>query len=106
VQPLSPITTNQLAASTSAEGAKPAPTDMSEDAKLRFEKLLWAELLTHTGLEKAMTLGGGEGASMFSRYFVEAIAEDLAEQQPLGLLDKELPAPVAAYTDAKGLINE
>ncbi|MFN3214050.1 MAG: hypothetical protein ACE37M_13180 [Henriciella sp.] len=106
MQPLSPITSNQLAASTSAEGTKPAPTDMSEDAKLRFEKLLWAELLTHTGLEKAMTLGGGEGASMFSRYFVEAIAEDLAQQQPLGLLDKELPTPVAAYTDAKGLINE
>ena len=62
MQPLSPITSNQLTASSSAEGAKPATTDMSEDAKLRFEKLLWAELLTHTGLEKAMTLGGGEGA--------------------------------------------
>ena len=43
---------------------------------------------------------------MFSRYFVEAIAEDLAEQQPLGLLDKELPSPMTAYTDAKGRINE
>ena len=106
MQPLSPLTANQLAASSSAEAGKPTQVELSEDAKLRFEKLLWAELLTHTGLEKAMTLGGGEGASMFSRYFVEAIAEDLAEQQPLGLLDKELPSPMAAYTEAKGRIRE
>ena len=60
-----------------------------EDTNVRFEQLLWAELLTHTGLEKALTLGGGEGASMFSRYFVEAIAADIAEQHPLGLLDAQ-----------------
>ena len=106
MQSLSSLTANQLATPAASQTAEPAQTELSEDAKLRFEKLLWAELLTHTGLEKAMTLGGGEGASMFSRYFVEAIAEDLAKQQPLGLLDKELPAPAAAYTDAKGLLNE
>ncbi len=106
MQPLSPLTANQLAAPSTGEAGKPAQVELSEDAKLRFEKLLWAELLTHTGLEKSMTLGGGEGASMFSRYFVEAIAEDLAEQQPLGLLDKELPSPMAAYTQAKGRIHE
>lgn len=106
MQPLSPLTANQLAAPSSADAGQTAQVELSEDAKLRFERLLWAELLTHTGLEKAMTLGGGEGASMFSRYFVEAIAEDLAEQQPLGLLDKELPSPAAAYTEAKGRINE
>ena len=60
-----------------------------DETTLKFEQLLWAELLTHTGLEKALTLGGGEGASMFSRYFVEAIAADIAEQHPLGLLDTE-----------------
>lgn len=76
--------------------SKPADTagpsrEMSEDTKLRFEQMLWAELLTHTGLEKSLTLGGGDGASMFSRYFVEAIAADIAEQHPLGLLDRDLP---------------
>ena len=106
MQPVSPLTANQLAAQSSVDAGQSAQVELSEDAKLRFEKLLWAELLTHTGLEKAMTLGGGEGASMFSRYFVEAIAEDLAEQQPLGLLDKELPSPMTAYTQAKGRINE
>lgn len=60
-----------------------------DDTNVRFEQLLWAELLTHTGLEKALTLGGGDGAAMFSRYFVEAIAEDIAKQHPLGLLDDQ-----------------
>lgn len=106
MQPLSPLIANQTAAPASAETETPAQVELSEDAKLRFEKLLWAELLTHTGLEKSMTLGGGEGASMFSRYFVEAIAEDLAEQQPLGLLDRELPSPATVNTAAKGRINE
>jgi len=88
-------------------GAAPAPTQpkltAEEDTTLRFEQLLWAELLTHTGLEKALTLGGGEGASMFSRYFVEAIAADIAEQHPLGLLDKEaaLEAPPESDGEAK-----
>lgn len=63
--------------------AKPA---LGDDTAVRFEQLLWAELLTHTGLEDALTLGGGQGASMFSRYFVEAIAADIAKQHPLGLL--------------------
>lgn len=74
-------------------GAAQVPTQpklsAEENTNVRFEQLLWAELLTHTGLEKALTLGGGDGAAMFSRYFVEAIAEDIAKQHPLGLLDKQ-----------------
>ena len=78
---------------------KPSP---EQDTNVRFEQLLWAELLTHTGLEKALTLGGGEGASMFSRYFVEAIAADIAEQHPLGLLDKQgaEPQPIEAKPES------
>lgn len=84
VTPLS----NSLPTGTAHAPTQPKLT-AEEDTNVRFEQLLWAELLTHTGLEKALTLGGGEGASMFSRYFVEAIAADIAEQHPLGLLDKQ-----------------
>jgi len=77
----------------------------SDESKLKFEQLLWAELLTHTGLEKSLTLGGGEGASMFARYFVEAIAEDIAKQHPLGLLDKDLPVQTPDQLKSKGLNN-
>ncbi|MEQ9436701.1 hypothetical protein [Hyphomonas sp.] len=53
----------------------------------RFEQMLWAEMLTHAGLEKAFSQGGGEAASAFSRYVVEAVAKDIAESHPLGLAD-------------------
>lgn len=53
----------------------------------KFEQMLWAEMLSHAGLEKSLTLGGGEAASAFSRHLVEAIAEDLAERQPLGIAE-------------------
>ena len=86
--PTAPITATQSPATPTL----PSPTDSaSEESKIAFEQLMWAELLTHTGLEDALTLGGGDGAAMFARYFVEAIAEDMAKQHPLGLLDAELP---------------
>jgi hypothetical protein len=59
----------------------------AESIKLRFEQMLWAEMLSHAGLEKAFTQGGGEAASAFSRYVVEAIARDLAIKHPMGLSD-------------------
>lgn len=56
-----------------------------EEIGIRFEQLLWSEMLSHTGLEEAFTQSGGEAASAFSRMIIEAIAEDLAEKHPLGL---------------------
>lgn len=71
---------------TAGDGKSVSPSgeDRSEIGK-RFEQMLWAEMLSHAGLEKSLTLGGGEAASAFSRYVVEAIAADLAETHPLGL---------------------
>jgi hypothetical protein len=51
----------------------------------KFEQMLWAEMLSHAGLEKAFSQGGGEAASAFSRYMVEAVAKDLAASHPMGL---------------------
>lgn len=88
-----PIGNNPATGPASATGPQaPVNTGEQDPTSVRFEQLLWAELLTHTGLEKALTLGGGDGAAMFSRYFVEAIAADIAEQHPLGLISDELPA--------------
>lgn len=69
------------------KGAGGASPERSEIGK-RFEQVLWAEMLSHAGLEKSLTLGGGEAASAFSRYVVESIAADLAETHPLGLARK------------------
>lgn len=75
------------AAAGEGKGGTPASGDRSEIGK-RFEQMLWAEMLSHAGLEKSLTLGGGEAASAFSRYVVESIAADLAETNPLGLARK------------------
>lgn len=70
-------------------GNASGPDGLSEpDIGRRFEQMLWAEMLSHAGLETAFTRGGGEAASAFSRYIVEAIAADLAETHPLGLGQK------------------
>jgi hypothetical protein len=65
-------------------GAGPTKNDMGK----QLEQLLWTEMLSHTGLEKAMSAGGAEGASEFFRFMVEAMAKDFAEQHPLGLSEK------------------
>lgn len=59
----------------------PPPVQKEIDKKL--EKLLWSEMLKHTGLEASFTLGGGEGAVSFARYMVEEIAENISEAHPL-----------------------
>ena len=89
----------------SSTTALPQGVENSDESKMRFEQLLWAELLTHTGLEDALTLGGGQGASMFSRYVVEAIAADIAKQHPLGLLDAELPTETNSSPDVERVEN-
>jgi hypothetical protein len=76
--------------------AQPEPRREAEGALQlgqRFEQMLWAEMLSHSGLEKAFTQNGGEAAASFSRYIVEAISEDLARTHPLGFADEiNLPA--------------
>jgi len=59
-------------------------SDAVEDTNKRFEQMLWAEMLRHSGIEEAFTKGGGQAASAFTQFAVEAIAKDLAEKHPLG----------------------
>jgi hypothetical protein len=79
-------------------------TDTESQIKQRFEQMLWAEMLSHAGLEKAFTLGGGEAASAFSRYVVEEMAKDLAEKHPIGIADRAA-APAAASPAGTGEIE-
>jgi hypothetical protein len=92
----------QIRAATAEAPQTRAETEATE-TKLRFEQMLWAEMLTHAGLEKAFTQGGGEAASAFSRYVVEEIARDLAEKHPMGLTEGvggPQTGPVAANEEA------
>ena len=60
-------------------------TSDSSDIGQKFEQMLWTEMLTYAGLDKAFSQGSGEAASAFSRYIVEAISADLSKTHPMGL---------------------
>lgn len=90
------------------EGSLAVPGQERSETGKRFEQMLWADMLSHAGLEKSFTLGGGESASAFSRFVVESIAEDLAETHPLGLAEKvdQIVADRAAATQPLGMISD
>lgn len=99
---MTPSTVNSLDAgafrAAAPEILKPPEEKQTADIKIRFEQMLWAEMLSHAGLEKAFTQGGGEAASAFSRYVVEAIAKDLAEKHPMGIAEKVEMSPQTSST--------
>jgi len=84
--------------SAAPEILKAPEEKQASEIKVRFEQMLWAEMLSHAGLEKAFTQGGGEAASAFSRYVVESIARDLAEKHPMGLAERVELGPEAPST--------
>jgi len=53
-----------------------AGQETSEASELgkRFEQMLWTEMLSHAGLDKAFAQDGGQAAETFSRYLIESIA--------------------------------
>lgn len=78
--PIDPVAAAPLAYSR----AKPVSDDAVKELNAKFEKMLWAEMLRHTGMEDAFTKAGGQAAAAFTQFAIEAIAEDLAERQPFG----------------------
>ena len=78
-QPDSVVRTNSKAIEKSVQESEPSEIGQ------KFEQMLWTEMLTYAGLDKAFSQGGGEAASAFSRYIVEAISADLAKTHPMGL---------------------
>lgn len=50
-----------------------------------FEATFIAQMLTFSGLDKALTLGGGSEMGPFASFYIEALAEDMAQQGGLGL---------------------
>ena len=87
-----------LADPTLRASAEIKPSLTEAEVGQKFEELLWAEMLTGAGLEKAMTMNGGQAASSFSRYVVEALAAEIAEKHPLGLSQQ---AGLASETSLK-----
>ncbi|PHR91177.1 MAG: hypothetical protein COA69_11685 [Robiginitomaculum sp.] len=53
-----------------------------------FEAAFISQMLTYSGFAKALTASGGEDVASFSQFYMEAIAEDLAEGGGFGLADQ------------------
>lgn len=59
-----------------------------KDTAQSFEAAFIAQMLTFSGLADSMTSGEGQMASAFSSFFIEALADDMAESGAFGLADK------------------
>ena len=88
--------------SADANSAKEPEDAAATEIRQRFEQMLWAEMLSHAGLEKAFTQGGGEAASAFSRYVVEEIARDLAEQHPILAIMLNASVAIVKWMEGNG----
>lgn len=81
-----------------------------EQAKLRqaakdFEASYIAQMLTFSGLAKALTAGDGQGADAFASFYVEKIAQSVAEKGGFGLAEGIYQHLLEAYHVGKGEDN-
>jgi len=53
-----------------------------------FEAAYIAQMLTFSGLDKALMAGGGEEVAAFTSFYIENFAEQIAEKGGFGLADK------------------
>ena len=63
-----------------------------KEAELRvaaqdFEAAYIAQMLTFSGLDKALTAGGGEEVSAFTSFYIESFADQIAENGGFGLAE-------------------
>lgn len=63
-----------------------------KDAELRqsaqdFEASYIAQMLTFSGLDKALMSGGGEDVAAFASFYIESFAAEIAEKGGFGLAD-------------------
>ena len=79
--------------STREAGRAPEPTAEDEDQKLmqksrEFEAVFIGQMLTFSGLDKALTMGGGSDASAFTGMYIQQFAEQIADKGGFGLAEK------------------
>lgn len=53
-----------------------------------FEAAFITQMLTFSGLGKALTTGGGDDMSAFTGFYIESLAEQITQAGGLGLTDK------------------
>lgn len=64
-----------------------AEQDALKQAAIDFEATYIAQMLTFSGLDKALLAGGGEDMSAFTSFYIQSFADDIAENGGFGLAD-------------------
>lgn len=76
----------------SDQPAKQGPASLYDEAirqkAQEFEAVFISQMLTFSGLDKALTLNGGEQASAFAGFYIDQFAEKIAEKGGFGLAEK------------------
>ncbi|GGD12307.1 rod-binding protein [Aquisalinus flavus] len=68
------------------------------DAAKRFEQSFIAQMLVYSGLADSLTSGDGKGAEAFTTFYIDQLAERLADQGGFGLADT-IYKRLAVYQD-------
>ncbi|GHA89382.1 hypothetical protein GCM10009069_10570 [Algimonas arctica] len=82
---LTPLKTVKPTPESTVAGAKDTAA-LKEVAK-DFEAAFIAQMLTHSGLAESLTSGEGKMASAFGSFYVEQLAERMADQGGIGMAD-------------------
>ena len=70
----------------SSEQKKEKESELRKAAQ-DFEASYIAQMLTFSGLDKALTSGGGEEVSAFTSFYIESFADQIAEKGGFGLAE-------------------
>ena len=73
---------------TDRQAASPSIDANLERAAKEFEAAFIGQMLTFSGVGDALVSGEGKMASAFTGFFIEALADDLAETGAFGLAEK------------------
>lgn len=94
-----------------AESIATPDTAAKEDADIRaaaqeFEAVFISQMLKFSGLDKALTSGGGQSASAFTSFYLDQIATDISEDGGFGLADEfyeQMKAKASPASQVEGI---
>ena len=75
--------------------------DQAKQTAQDFEESFIAQMLKFSGLDKALTSGGGEGVEEFAQFYLEELAAEITEKGGFGLTHK-----IESYIKMKDIIND
>jgi|GEM_PF-5562843 len=85
-------TVTSASSSTGASFDSDKTSQTHHDEQLRksardFEATFIAQMLTFSGLDKSLTSGGGEEVAAFTSFFIESLADQIADNGGFGLAE-------------------